>query len=110
MSQIPDVGDVVIIDFDSQAGEQAGKRTALVISPYNFNDKTGFAWLCPITHQAKGYPFEVTLSGTNKTTGVVLTDQMKSLDRQARTFRKIDKVDSSCLSKVKNLISIMLNI
>ncbi|OUD15263.1 endoribonuclease MazF [Thioflexithrix psekupsensis] len=111
MSEIPDVGDVVIVDFDPQAGhEQAGKRPALVISPYCFNDKTGFAWLCPITNQAKGYPFEVPLSGTNKTTGVVLTDQMKSLDRQARNLHKVDKVDNSCISRVKDLISTILNI
>ena len=60
MSVVPDIGDVVIVDFNPQAGhEQAGKRPALVLSPKNFNKITGFAWLCPITNQAKGYPFEV---------------------------------------------------
>lgn len=111
MSQVPHIGDIVIVDFDPQAGhEQAGKRPALVLSPYNFNDKTGFVWLCPITNQVKGYPFEVALSGTDKTTGVVLTDQMKSLDRKARNLRTVDRVDQACLDKVKQLISAILSL
>ena len=93
MSFVPDVGDVVIVDFNPQAGhEQAGKRPALVLSPKNFNKVTGFAWLCPITNQAKGYPFEVMIEGSNKTTGVILTDQMKSLDWSARNLHKVDIV------------------
>lgn len=111
MSRAPDAGDVVIVDFDPQAGhEQTGKRPALVVSPRSFNDKTGFAWLCPITNQAKGYPFEVKLSGTNKTRGVILVDQLKSLDRKARNLYKVDKADDSCLEHVKQLISTILNI
>ena len=43
MSFVPDVGDIVIVDFNPQAGhEQAGKRPALVLSPKNFNKITGF--------------------------------------------------------------------
>jgi mRNA interferase MazF len=111
MSFIPDTGDVVIVDFDPQAGhEQAGKRPALVLSPQNFNKITGFAWLCPITNQAKGYPFEVKVEGSKKTTGVILADQMKSLDWSARNLRKVDTINSDCLSKVKSLIATILSI
>lgn len=111
MSFVPDVGDVVIVDFNPQAGhEQAGKRPALVLSPKNFNKVTGFAWLCPITNQAKGYPFEVMVEGSNKTTGVILTDQMKSLDWSARNLHKVDIVNSDCLSNVKSLIATILSI
>ena len=109
MSEAPDAGDVVIVDFDPQAGhEQAGKRPALVISPYAFNNKTGFAWVCPITNQTKGYPFEVSVTGTVKTTGVILADQMKSLDRIARNLHTVDKVDNACLDNVKQLITTIL--
>jgi mRNA interferase MazF len=111
MSFVPDVGDVVIVDFNPQAGhEQAGKRPALVLSPQNFNKITGFAWLCPITNQAKGYPFEVKVEGSQKTTGVILTDQMKSLDWSARNLHKVDTVNSDCLSNVKSIVSTILSI
>jgi mRNA interferase MazF len=111
MSQIPDAGDIVIIDFDPQAGhEQAGKRPALVLSPKQFNKITGFVWLCPITSQVKGYPFEVAVTGSEKTQGVILTDQLKSLDAQARRLKKVDQVSADCLANVKVLIATILSI
>ena len=111
MSFLPNIGDIVIVDFNPQAAhEQAGKRPALVLSPKNFNKTTGFSWLCPITNQAKGYPFEVTVEGSKKTTGVILTDQMKSLDWSARKLHKVDSVNSDCLSNVKSIIATILSI
>lgn len=111
MSSAPNVGDIVIVDFVPQAGhEQAGKRPALVLSSFQFNKVTGFAWLCPITNQEKGYPFEVKIQGTKKTEGVVLTDQLKALDWSARKLRKVDKVNAQCLSEVKILVSTILNL
>jgi len=38
---------------------------------------------CPIASRVKGYPFEVSISTPN-IKGVVLADQVKSLDWQAR--------------------------
>ncbi|ALS98839.1 endoribonuclease MazF [Lacimicrobium alkaliphilum] len=111
MSRAPDVGDIVIVDFDPQAGhEQAGKRPALVLSPAQFNKITGFAWLCPVTNQQKGYPFEVKVQGTKRTKGVILTDQLKALDWSARNLHKVDKVNAGCLTEVKSLVSTILDI
>ncbi|EGM77931.1 growth inhibitor [Rheinheimera sp. A13L] len=111
MSPMPDAGDIVIIDFDPQAGhEQAGKRPALVLSPKQFNKITGFVWLCPITSQVKGYPFEVAVTGSKKTQGVILTDQLKSLDAQARRLQKVDQVNADCLANAKVLIATIISI
>jgi mRNA interferase MazF len=85
MARIPDRGDVVRISMNPQAGhEQAGRRPALVLSPAAYNGKVGLAILCPITNQVKGYPFEVSIPGDLPVTGVVLSDQAKSLDWRAR--------------------------
>ena len=82
---VPDRGDIVWLRFSPQAGhEQAGHRPALVISPKAYNQKTGLALLCPITSRAKGYPFEVLLGPSSNIQGVVLSDQVKSLDWRAR--------------------------
>lgn len=48
------------------------------------NRKTGLLIACPITNQSKGYPFEVPIPSGCGVTGVVLCDQFKSLDWQAR--------------------------
>jgi len=85
MAWTPDRGDVVRISMTPQAGhEQAGRRPAVVLSPAAYNGKVGLAILCPITNQVKGYPFEVSIPADLPVTGVVLSDQTKSLDWRAR--------------------------
>ncbi|MCC3358958.1 type II toxin-antitoxin system PemK/MazF family toxin [Bacillus sp. REN16] len=84
---IPERGDLVYVNFNPQAGhEQAGTRPAIVLSPQTFNKVTGFAVVCPITRQQKGYPFEIALPSGLAIEGVILTDQVKSLDWRARCF------------------------
>ena len=81
----PDRGDLVMMEFDPQTGhEQAGRRPALVLSPRAYNQRTGLCLACPITNQQKGYPFEVALPAGSPVTGVVLSDQVKSLDWSIR--------------------------
>jgi mRNA interferase MazF len=84
----PRRGDVVWLSFDPQAGhEQAGHRPALVVSPESYNRKVGLALFCPITSQSKGYPFEVAVPSGLEVSGVILSDQVKSLDWKARKTR-----------------------
>lgn len=86
-------GDLIWLDFDPQAGrEQAGHRPALVVSDSRFNEWTGFSVVCPITRQAKGYPFEVPIPEGFFFTGVVLTDQFKSLDVSKRRIKIADHI------------------
>ena len=82
---VPGRGDIVWLAFSPQAGhEQAGRRPALVLSPQSYNEKTSLALCCPITSRVKGYPFEVSLPSGSPVSGVVLADQVKSLDWRAR--------------------------
>jgi mRNA interferase MazF len=81
----PTRGDLVWISLNPQAGqEQAGRRPALVVSPLEYNQRVGLALMCPITSKAKGYPFEVSLPENLEISGVILADQVKSLDWRAR--------------------------
>src|SRR6266536_1735254 len=85
---VPRRGDIVWIDFDPQTGrEQAGHRPAVVLSDTAYNARTGLAVVCPITRQAKGYTHEVSVPAGLPVTGVVLCDQIKSLDWQTRGTR-----------------------
>ena len=84
-SYVPQRGDIVRLDFDPQAGvEQAGRRPALVLSPREYNAQRGLAIVCPITSQAKGYPFEVAIPPTIGVIGVILADHVKSADWMER--------------------------
>ena len=85
---IPDIGNLIWLNFDPQVGhEQAGHRPAIVLSPKAYNSRTGLCLVAPVSRQSKGYPFELTLPAGCATTGVVLCDQMRSLDWKARQAR-----------------------
>ena len=85
MAYVPERGDLVWISLNPQAGhEQAGRRPAVVVSPRSYNAKVGLGLFCAITSHAKGYPFEVSLPAGLSVTGVVLADQVKSLDWRVR--------------------------
>lgn len=106
---VPDRGDIVWLSFTPQAGhEQAGHRPALVVSPKEYNAVTSLALLCPITSQVKGYPFEVSLPPTGPITGVVLADQIKSLDWQVRGARFATRCSNAVISEVIGKVSTLL--
>src|ERR1700693_5469851 len=98
---VPDAGDLVWLTFDPQAGhEQAGRRPALVLSPAAYNRRARLALVCPITTQAKGYPFEVALPTSLPLSGVVLADHLKSADWAARRAEFVAKVSADVLAEV----------
>jgi len=106
---VPDRGDVVWITFAPQAGhKQAGRRPAVVLSPAAYNGKVGLALLCPITNQVKGYPFEVAVPAGLPVTGVVLSDQIKSLDWRVRQAERMCLLPQSSLTEVLQKLGALL--
>ncbi len=106
---VPQRGDLVWLDFYPQSSrEQAGRRPAIVISPREYNQKTGLAVFCPVTSRSKGYPFEVALAADSPVFGVVLADQVRNLDWRARRVKFIARCQISCfeeiLAKVRALL------
>ena len=100
-SYIPDAGDLIWLTFDPQAGrEQAGRRPALVLSPAAYNEKTSLALVCPISSRVKGYPFEVLLPEGLAISGVVLSDNLKSLDWTQRRAEFVARVPAEVISEV----------
>ncbi len=107
---VPDVGDIVWLEFDPQAGhEQAGHRPALVISPAAYNGKTGLMVCCPLSTRIKGYPFEV-LTSVDGVNCAVLSDQVKSLDWKVRKAKKKTVVGPEVTLHVKAKIKALLAI
>lgn len=106
---VPGRGDVVWVSLNPQAGHaQAGRRPALVVSPRAHNAKVGLAILCPITTRAKGYPFEVALPEGLQTSGVVLADQVKSLDWRARRAAPVARVPAETVREVLGKLGTLL--
>jgi mRNA interferase MazF len=110
MTYVPERGDAVWISLTPQAGhEQAGRRPAVVLSPKSYNQKVGLAIFCPITNQIKGYPFEVVLPKEAGVTGVILSDQVKSLDWRVRKAEYIGSMPEEVISEVLAKLGILLD-
>jgi mRNA interferase MazF len=108
-ASVPGRGDVIWLDFTPQAGhEQSGRRPAVVLSPAPYNAKVGLALVCPITTQAKGYPFEVALPERGKVTGVILADQVKSIDWRARRAKLAGRLSTDVMTRTLALLRILL--
>lgn len=109
MAYVPDVGDLVWLDFDPQAGhEQAGRRPALILSPRTYNHRAGLTIVCPISTKAKGYPFETHLPAGCGVTGVVLCDHLKNLDWKARRAERAGRAPAEVLEEVRAKLAPLL--
>jgi len=109
MAYVPERGDVVWITLNPQAGhEQAGRRPAVVLSPAAYNGKVGLAILCPITRQVKGYPFEVQIPSGLEVSGVILADQVKSLDWRAREAELAGRLPAATVAEVLQKLNTLL--
>jgi mRNA interferase MazF len=106
---VPDRGDVVWLTLHPQAGhEQAGRRPAVVLSPRAYNARVGLALFCPVTSRQKGYPFEVPLLEGIPVAGVVLADQIKSLDWRARRAVFAAQLSSENLEEISRKLIALL--
>ena len=106
---VPDAGELVWLTFDPQAGhEQAGRRPALILTPQTYNRRSGLAIACPVTSQVKGYPFEVSIPDGCGIQGVILSDQIKSVDWKARRAERIGMLPESVLSDLRARLAPLL--
>lgn len=108
---VPDVGDLVWLTFDPQAGhEQRGRRPALILSPRTYNAKTRLALACPVTSHVKGYPFEVLLPSDGVIHGAVLADHVKNLDWDARRVQFEAKAPDDVLVDVRERLRALIGL
>ena len=106
---VPDRGHLIWLSLEPHAGrEQAGRRPVLTISPASYNARSDLALFCPVTSRVKGYPFEVPVPGGSPVAGVILADQVKSLDWRSRNAAFIAAVPPETLTEVVDLLSTLL--
>ena len=106
---IPKKGDIVWIDFDPAAGKEIQKRRpGLVVSRYEFNRKTMFAVICPITSTIKNIPTRYTLPDDIETQGQVVISQLKSLDFTERKLSQIEHLPLKDMAKIDQIIEYYL--
>jgi mRNA interferase MazF len=102
---VPRKGDFVTVDFNPQSGhEQKGRRPALVISNDLFNKSTGLCIVCPVTNTRRGYPFHVEIPEGVGLTGVVMVEQVKSLDSHTWKVKRIGPAPEPVMEEVLSIL------
>ncbi len=101
----PRKGDFVAFTFDPQSGhEQRGRHPALVVSNDLFNKHTGLCIACPITSARGDYPFHVAIPEGQKVTGVVMVEQVKSIDLRSRDVKHIAGAPDALVEEVLSIL------
>jgi mRNA interferase MazF len=101
----PRQGDIIIINFDPQAGhEQKGRRPALVVSNADFHKRTRLAMVCPITNTLSGFPTHVPLDYRTITSGEIMCEQVKCLDLTARNAVFAETAPDDITDEVTDII------
>jgi len=101
---VPEQGDIVALNFDPQSGhEQKGRRPAIIISNKTFNQHLGLAFACPITNTKRDFPFHVKVQSDN-ITGYIMSEQMKSIDYNARNIKFIEKANQNTINQILGIV------
>ena len=98
-------GDIIKVDLNPKTGhEQAGYRSAVVISNNLFNQKAKLAIVCPITNTNNHFPLHIRLDSRTPTTGVILCEHVKALDLNARPYKVIEQLPIDLLKTVIDVV------
>jgi len=105
-------GDIYHVNLNPIAvREQAGMRYVCIVSPRSFN-VLGTPLVCPITwggNFARHQGFAVSLSGAGtQAQGVVLCNQLRVLDFQARGATFLEKLPQEIIDEVMAKVSVLL--
>ena len=98
---VPDRGDLIRLTLP--------ELSAVVLSPRAYNDKVGYALVCPITRKGKGYPWEVALPFGLPISGAVLSDRLKSLDWRSRSADKIGSLPPRTVAEILGKLNALLS-
>src|SRR6266542_6702423 len=108
---LPESGDIVWVEFDPVRGtEQAGRRPAVVLSDRTYHEVSRRSIVCPLTTRARPWSFNIPLPDGMRTKGVVLVDQVRTVDRNERMFGIVEKVPDEVLADVRGMIAALVGL
>ena len=78
------------------------------LSPASYNRRIGLLLACPVANQAKGYPFEVALPPGLPVAGVILSDQVRTLNWRAQRATPIGRLPDDVMAQVLGRLEALL--
>ena len=100
-------GDIIKINLNPKKGhEQQGYRPYICLSNKIISDNANIAVFAPISQTKRQYPMYIPLKGTT-TVGMVLLDQIVTIDYNARSFEFIESVPSIVLKSLLQIVPLI---
>jgi mRNA interferase MazF len=100
VNNTPMQGDIIKINLDPKQGhEQKGYRSYICLSHHLVSDYANIAIFAPISNTSRRYPLYVPLEET-KSTGVVLLDQLVTIDYNARQWNYVETVGNDIMEEL----------
>jgi mRNA interferase MazF len=101
---VPMQGDIIKINLDPKKGhEQTGYRPYICLSNRLISDYANIAVFAPISNTKRQYPLYIHLENTG-TTGMVMLDQLVTIDYKARQFRYIETIPHALLKQLLDTV------
>ena len=105
----PKQKDIVWLDFDPSKGKEIRKRRpALVVSKDEFNVRTGFCLVCPITSTNRNFETYIEIKDPQEIEGEVVTHQLRVVDYTTRNIEKIEQCDLLTWVEVVEVIGMFI--
>ena len=105
----PKQKDIVWLDFDPSKGKEIRKRRpALVDSKDEFNVRTGFCLVCPITSTNRNFETYIEIKDQQEIEGEVVTHQLRVVDYTTRNIEKIEQCDLLTWVEVVEVIGMFI--
>jgi mRNA interferase MazF len=97
---VPTQGDIIRINLNPKQGhEQQGYRPYICLSNRIISNTANVAVFAPISNTNRKYPLYIKLTGT-ETTGVVMLDQVVTIDYNARGFSFVESVPPALIREL----------
>jgi mRNA interferase MazF len=109
-SYTPDRGDLIQLNFQPAAGREIDKRRpAIVLTPQNYNRRTGVCLAVPITSDLSPGPLWLPMpDGYLPKPSLILCDYVRSFDYRERSAALLHQVPKSLVDQiVSNLLDLL---
>ncbi|MBO9194632.1 type II toxin-antitoxin system PemK/MazF family toxin [Rhizobium sp. 16-449-1b] len=107
----PFAGALYMANLDPILGsEQAGIRPVIILSVDMMNLRSRRVIVCPITSNMQPWMTKIALPDGLKTRGMVLADQIRSIDKAARLLRFIEPTPANFVTLVRSYVGRLLDL
>ena len=107
VNETPMQGDIVKINLNPKKGhKQQGYQPYICLSNKIISDYANIAVFAPISRTERRYPMYIRLEGT-ATIGVVMLDQLVTIDYNARHYEYVETVPAAILKEILQIVPLV---